>query len=104
MESAAHLQQVLKNGVQYGDVVIVTTLNSVYSIRVLSHDSYLVSGGWFDRHGLSPMNTTIAGCTWGGSIIKRDIIAASGLCLEFGNRVVTSPIRRMYLFTNALTN
>jgi hypothetical protein len=59
---------------------------------------YLVSGGWFDRKGFSPMKVTIRGCTWGGSAIKLDIVAACGLRLEFGNRVITSPIRKVFVF------
>ncbi len=46
-----------------------------------------------DKEGLSPLRTTINGCTWGGSAIKVDIVAACGLHLEFGNRVVTSRIK-----------
>jgi hypothetical protein len=38
---------------------------------------------------------SISGCTWGGTAIKRDLVAARGLRLEFGNRVVTSPIREV---------
>ena len=75
----------------------MTTLNSTYSIRVLEDGFYSVSGGWFDREGLSPFRTTITGCSWGGSAIKLDIVAACGLHLEFGNRVVTSPIRKVYV-------
>jgi hypothetical protein len=95
VEQTQHLKQVYKTNLQFGDWVIVTTLNSVYSIRVIESDLYLVSGGWFDRHGISPLKTRINGCTWGGSIIKLDIVAACGLCLEFGNRVVTSTIRKI---------
>lgn len=95
VEQAQQLKQVHKADLQYGDWVIVTTLNSVYSIRAMDGDDYLVSGGWFDRHGLSPFKTAIHGCTWGGSIIKLDIVAACGLCLEFGNRVVTSTIQKI---------
>ena len=40
------------------------------------------------------MTTNINGCTWGGSAIMIDIVAACGLHLEFGNRVVTSKIRQ----------
>lgn len=90
-----HLQQVRKTELQFGDWLLVTTAHSVYSIRVLDGGRYLISGGWFDLKGLSPFQTTIAGCTWGGSVIKVDIVAACGLRLEFGNRVVTSPIRRI---------
>jgi hypothetical protein len=89
------LKQVRKEDLRPGDWVIVATLNSVYSIRVHDSGFYLVSGGWFDRKGLSPVRTTITGCTWGGSAIKLDVVAACGLCLEFGNRVVTSIIRKV---------
>ncbi len=77
----------------FGDQVVVTTLNSTYSIQVLQDGLYSISGGWFDRESLSPLETTINGCTWGGSAIKVDIVAACGLHLEFGNRVVTSRIK-----------
>ena len=72
---------------------MVTTENSVYSIQVLEDATYLVRGGWFDRQRLSPVTLSISGCTWGGSAIKNDIVAACGLHLEFGNRVLTSRIR-----------
>ena len=95
VNGAVNLKQVRKTNLHSGDVVLIYTRNSIYSVRVLENGMYRVSGGWFDRHGLSPVKTTITGCTWGGSIIKLDIIAACGLCLEFGNRVVTSPIRKV---------
>ncbi|NIR53017.1 hypothetical protein GWO43_30680 [candidate division KSB1 bacterium] len=95
IERSRILKQVYKKDVHFGDLVIVNTHNSTYSVRVLSHGRYLVSGGWFDLHGLSPVKTSITGCTWGGSVIKLDILAACGLCLEFGNRVVTSPIQKV---------
>jgi len=97
VESTTHLKQVRKADLQYGDLLLITTRNSVYSVRVLDNDLYLVSGGWFDRKGLSPIKIRINGCTWGGSIIKIDIVAACGLCLEFGNRVVTTPIQKVCL-------
>lgn len=76
-----------------GDYVLVMTENSVYSIQVLEHATYRVRGGWFDRQRISPVTLSIAGCTWGGSAIRNDIVAARGLHLEFGNRVLTSRIR-----------
>lgn len=78
-----------------GSRVVVSTQNSVYSIDVLEDATYCVRGGWFDRHGLSPIRISITGCTWGGTVIKNDIVAACGLHLEFGNRVVTSRIREV---------
>jgi len=92
---AESLNAVPKSDLEFGDLVPVTTANSTYSIYALADGLYSVSGGWFDRHGLSPMKTEITGCTWGGSAIKLDIVAACGLHLEFGNRVVTSRIRNI---------
>jgi hypothetical protein len=94
VNNALRLDQIPKDGLQAGDKVLITTQNSVYSIHVLENGVYQVSGGWFDKNGVSPMTITINGCTWGGKIIKKDIIAALGLCLEFGNRLVTSPIQK----------
>ncbi len=83
-----------KIDLRFGDRVVVTTRNSTYSIHVLKNGQYAISGGWVDKEGLSPLRTNINGCTWGGSAIKVDIVAACGLHLEFGNRVVTSRIRQ----------
>ena len=92
VEQSQDLQMVKKNDLRVGEQVLVKTRNSVYVIRVVEGGFYTVSGGWFDRKGLSPVKTTINGCTWGGSAIKVDIVAACGLCLEFGNKLVTSDI------------
>jgi hypothetical protein len=71
----------------------------------MEHTGYFaVSGGWFDRHSSSPVRTRINGCTWGGTAIKVDIIAACGLCLEFGNRVVTSSIRSIFILPHGSEN
>jgi hypothetical protein len=92
-----HLEQVCKKDLQFGDLVLITTRNSLYSIQVLDRGAYLLSGGWFDRKGVSPATTAIRGCTLGGSTIKMDIVAACGLRLEFDNRVVTTPILKVSL-------
>lgn len=97
VESTKHLKQVCKKDLLFGDLVLITTPNSVYVVRVLDNGYYQVSGGWFDRNGLSPLRTTITGCTCLGSIVKVDMLAACGLCLEFGNRIVTSPIQKVCL-------
>jgi len=86
------LEAVRKADLELGDQIFVTTRNSTYSIHVLQEDLYSVSGGWFDKKGLSPSKVTINGCTWGGRAINGDIVAACGLHLEFGNQVVTSRI------------
>ena len=98
VEHSLRLQQVRKGDLQVGDRLLVVTCNSVYSLRAVEGGLYLVSGGWFDRKGFSPMKVAIRGCTWGGCTIKVDIVAACGLRLEFGNRVITSPIRKVFIF------
>ncbi len=94
---ARSLDEIRKKDLQCGDRVLVTTRNSVYTIWVLGDGAYWVWGGWFDRQGISPQRVTINGCTWGGSAIKHDIVAALGLFLEFGNWVLTTRIQQIQL-------
>ena len=104
VEKSKHLEQVYKSDLKFGDKVILETINSVYSIKVLNNHQYIVSGGWFDKNKLSSVLITIRGCTWGGSIIKTDIIAACGLHVEFGNKVVTSKIKKIIHIRSFLQN
>jgi len=104
VERTTYLQQVPKADLNFGDLVLITTRNSLYTIYVLNKGIYLVSGGWFDRKGLSPRKTAIVGCTWGGSIIKADIVAACGLRLEFGNRVITTTIKKICIIRSGSNN
>ena len=104
VDSAESILQVRKSDLKAGDRIYVKTKNSVYVIQVMENNRCLVSGGWFDKKGLSPVHTKIVGCTWGGSSIKIDIVAACGLCVEFGNRLVTSPIKKIIFFPHALSN
>ncbi|MBN1566474.1 MAG: hypothetical protein JXA73_01400 [Acidobacteria bacterium] len=94
VDSVARVCGVRRSDLAFGDRLLITTRNSTYSICVLEEGMYSVSGGWFDRRGLSPSKVTINGCTWGGRAIKQDIVAACGLHLEFGNQVVTSRITK----------
>jgi hypothetical protein len=103
VEQAGRCQSVRKADLRRGDRLLVATENSVYSIEPLEGSSYRICGGWFDRQGLSPVQTSIAGCTWGGSVIKNDIAAACGLHLEFGNRVITSRIRGVHVIRDAVS-
>ena len=98
-EQARSLEEVRKKDLHAGDRVHVTTRNSLYTIWVLDEGVYLVSGGWFDLHGISPQRIAIHGCTWGGSAIKHDILAACGLRMEFGNTVLTTRIRAVRVIT-----
>jgi hypothetical protein len=98
---ARSLEEVRRPDLRAGDRVMVTTRNSLYKIWVLDAGVYRVSGGWFDRQRIAPRRMAINGCTCGGSAIKRDIIAALGLRLEFGNRVLTTRIRHVRLIRAA---
>jgi len=104
VEQAGSLAMVRKGDLSIGDTVMIRTANSVYVLRVTGHNLFAVSGGWFDRKGLSPMMISVRGCTWGGSIIKVDVVAACGLRIEFGNRVTTSPVRTIALLRASGTN
>jgi hypothetical protein len=95
IEHARSLEEVRKKDLHPGDRVLVTTKNSVYKIWVLHDGVYRVAGGWFDLQGISPQRIAVNGCTWGGSAIKQDILAACGLRLEFGNTVRTTRIREV---------
>ena len=95
VDEARILDVVRKKDVHDGDRVVVSTRNSRYTIWALGNGLYWVWGGWFDLQGSSPQRMTINGCTWGGSAIKRDIVAARGLRLEFGNTVLTTPIEQV---------
>jgi hypothetical protein len=104
IDGAVQLKQVRKEELQFGDLVLITTRNSDYSISVLDDDRYIVSGGWFARKGRSPMKVAITGCTWGGSIIKVDTLAACGLRMEFSNRVITTTIRKVRVIRGGSKN
>jgi len=104
VKDTEHLLEVRKSDLREGDLVIVHTLNATYSILFAGENKCLVSGGWFDRNEQSPFATTIRGCTWGGSAIKQDLVAACGLCLEFGNQVVTSPAKKIFVVPRCLRN
>jgi hypothetical protein len=95
VKQAQSLEEVRKKDLHAGDRVLVTTRNSLYTIWVLDVGVYRVSGGWFDLQCISPQRMAINGCTWGGSAIKQDILAALGLRLEFGNTVRTTRIREV---------
>lgn len=89
---AKRLPVTRKRDLEPGDYVIVSTRNSVYYLQALGGDLFHASGGWFDRSS-APRTVTVSGCTFGGSVICTDIVAAHGLFLEFGNRVSTTRIQ-----------
>ena len=102
VDHSQHLETVRKRDLRHGDWIVVWTRNSTYSICFVGDDLYAVSGGWFDRQSDAPLTVAVNGCTWGGSAIKNDILAAPGLFLEFGNRVRTTRIQRVHVFRGDL--
>jgi hypothetical protein len=102
VDHSQHLDTVHKQDLDQGDLVVVSTKNSTYSLCCVGEDHYAVSGGWFDRQETAPLTVTVNGCTWGGSAIKSDILAAPGLFLEFGNRVRTTRIQKVQVYRGGL--
>jgi len=102
VDHSQQLETVRKRDLRHGDWIVVLTKNSVYSICFVGEDRYAVSGGWFDRQDEAPLTVPVNGCTWGGTAIKSDILAAPGLFLEFGNRVRTTRIQRVQIFRGDL--
>jgi hypothetical protein len=92
-ESAA----VWRSSLRWGDRLTIVTLNSVYTLIAMENDSFIISGGWFDRKSASPARVKVAGCTCGGAAINRKLIAAPGLHLELENRLVTTVIQHVVL-------
>jgi hypothetical protein len=98
------LRAVRRDHVRVGDRLVVKTLNSQHVLQLLGEDEYLVSGSWFERSGLGPTPVRITGCTWGGSMIKIDIVAACGLCIEFSNKVTTSVVQKVFVLPRSMNN
>jgi hypothetical protein len=98
---ARNIAGVRKTEVRPGDWLVVRTRNSMYSLCSLGGGEFMVSGGWFDKEGVSPAKVSINGCTWGGRAIHSEMLAAPGLCLEFGNQVTTTRIQQVRLLRAA---
>jgi len=104
VDHAGHLRGLRKTDLLPGDTALIRTWNSVYMVRAVGDGTYVVSGGWFERKGKTNVRMAITGCTWGGSSIKTDVIAACGLCMEFSNRLITSPVRSYIVLRNGSAN
>jgi len=97
MRKQVRYVDVLRRGdLAWGDTVFVVTKNSTYCINPAGR-AWFVWGGWFERQGYVPAVVGINGCTWGGSVIHSDVLAAPGLFLEFANGVTTTRIRSVIL-------
>ncbi len=95
--AAGGIAAITKADLRWGDRVMVTTKNSVYSLFFVEDGTFWVTGGWFDLHSCSPRRVWVIGCTFGGSAIMTDVVAAPGLFLEFDNHVTTTRIQEARL-------
>ncbi len=85
---------VRKADLTLGDCLIVDTRNSCYRLVSLGNGQFRVSGGWFEKAGMTAATTGINGCTFGGTVIHAGLAAGRGLFLEFDNNVRTTRIQR----------
>ena len=91
------VESVDRSEVEPGDRLVVTTLNSTYTLDYLGNGRWRVTGGWFAKSD-APAVVRIMGCSVGGSVINQRLVAGNGLRIEFDNRVVTTTIRRFALW------
>jgi len=92
-EAAGIVGGVKRRQLNSGDRIIVSTRNSVYSLKVRADGLFEVSGGWFERAGAGATIVEILGCTAGGHALFTEHIAAPGLFMEFGDGLRTTRIR-----------
>jgi hypothetical protein len=78
--------------VQPGDWIVARTKNSTYVLAVMPDGTFRVSGGWFSAERAEERPVRVVGCTWGGSAILGQMIAAPGMCIEFDNGVHTTRV------------
>lgn len=98
------LPRLKKADLRAGDHVILRTANSEYHIKVVGQDTFVVWGGWFRRKGMDGARVRVTGSTFGGCAVRTDLLAACGLCVEFGNRVVTSRVKSIVVLAAAALN
>jgi hypothetical protein len=91
--AADWIDGVRRRDLEPGDRVIVATRNSIYSLTARADGSFLVTGGWFERNGLSPARTEVVGCTVGGRAVFTEHVAAPGLFIEFADGLQTTRVR-----------
>jgi hypothetical protein len=104
LDQVAPEDLVHKRDLGFGDRVVITTRNSVYTLSALGDGRFVVSGGWFDKKCQSPTLVTVNGCTYGGSLIRHDVVAGRGLFLEFGNTVSTTRIQDVQVHRRSETD
>lgn len=94
---AADIQGVRRADLRDGDWIVARTRNSTYTLAVGTGRTFVVTGGWFLHHPGESRLVGVNGCTWGGSAILTDMIAAPGMYIEFTNGVRTTRVRDVQL-------
>ena len=95
------IEGVWRRDLKSGDWVVVRTRNSQYTLAVQEDSTFLVSGGWFDRTSGGNTRVGVTGCTWGGSAILTELVAAAGMFVEFSNGVRTTRIQEIQVICGA---
>ena len=96
------VQSEIEGGVFLGDlppatVLQIHTQNHCYTTVLLENNQALISG--HPQYCPRPVRVSIAGCTWGGSMLKLHFLGR-GMHLEFSHPeyrlpIVTSPIQEI---------
>jgi hypothetical protein len=76
-------------GLAPATVLLIQTQHHLYTAQLLGGTSVLISG--HPQYCPQPVQVTIAGSTWGGSMLKRQFIGR-GMRLEFNHPSYNTPI------------
>lgn len=87
------IQQVRREQLKPNDKLFVKTINSEYKIEVIDHARFSISGGWFDKRGISPFYGSIEGVTWGWGDLISDIVVQTGMRIKFKDGPTTSHVK-----------
>lgn len=84
------------SSIKIGDEVLIETGGSKYTIEH-REDGFYISGN--EKYCPTPTKVIIQGCTWGGSMLMKDVIS-EGMRLEFSiidtnKTVTTSAIKKI---------
>ena len=92
-DTVKDIQSVRRVHLKKDDKLFVRTKNSEYKIQVIDDSKFVIIGGWFDKHGLSPFRGSIEGVTWGWGDLMPDVIARTGMRIKFANGPTTSQVQ-----------
>jgi hypothetical protein len=95
--SAGDVEGIYLSELSAGDVLVIDTLNSTYSLVYLGAAAALLA-----KHSprfSEPSSVNVLGSTWGGSALRMGFLGV-GMCMEFEQLeddqvVVTSPIQSL---------